>query len=313
MLIEKFEPAFAGRWNEFVAESRNGTFLFHRDFMEYHADRFKDHSLIVTHRDLPIALFPASIAAKRNALESHGGLTMGGLIFKADMTQELCLGALDKVMEHARSRGLVEIRYKMIPYIYHLVPSDEDRYALFRLGAVLYRRDVASVIALGRELPWQKRRSRGLKKAHRLRNAAIGFSNEWRAYWDVLNAHLLNRHKTKPVHSVEEITALATTFPRNIQLVTAQVSGHVHAGVVLFLSETTARCQYIAADDYGREHGLLDAIFAFAIEATKPNRRYFDFGSSMKPDDGEISEGLLAFKQGYGARTVVYDHYRLDL
>ena len=33
-------------WDSFVAASRNGTFLFMRDYMDYHADRFTDYSLM---------------------------------------------------------------------------------------------------------------------------------------------------------------------------------------------------------------------------------------------------------------------------
>ena len=34
-------------WDQFVAQSKNGTFLFQRNFMDYHADRFFDCSLMI--------------------------------------------------------------------------------------------------------------------------------------------------------------------------------------------------------------------------------------------------------------------------
>ena len=34
-------------WNQFVRQSRNGTFLIDRRFMDYHSDRFVDCSLLV--------------------------------------------------------------------------------------------------------------------------------------------------------------------------------------------------------------------------------------------------------------------------
>lgn len=42
--IRKYTPADKAQWDKFVETSRNGTFLFRRDFMDYHADRFADHS-----------------------------------------------------------------------------------------------------------------------------------------------------------------------------------------------------------------------------------------------------------------------------
>lgn len=41
-----YEEGYAATWDQFVRESRNGTFLFQRPFMEYHKDRFEDASLL---------------------------------------------------------------------------------------------------------------------------------------------------------------------------------------------------------------------------------------------------------------------------
>ena len=35
------------RWNQFVALSKQATFLLHRSYMDYHSDRFHDHSLMI--------------------------------------------------------------------------------------------------------------------------------------------------------------------------------------------------------------------------------------------------------------------------
>ena len=34
------------QWDDFVKVSKNGTFLFLRAYMDYHSDRFQDHSLM---------------------------------------------------------------------------------------------------------------------------------------------------------------------------------------------------------------------------------------------------------------------------
>ena len=44
--IRRYNPAMADEWNQFVRASKNGTFLFDRRFMDYHSDRFSDHSLM---------------------------------------------------------------------------------------------------------------------------------------------------------------------------------------------------------------------------------------------------------------------------
>ena len=51
-------------WDSFVAASRNGTFLFMRDYMDYHADRFTDYSLMFYKGGRLLALLPGNIAGK---------------------------------------------------------------------------------------------------------------------------------------------------------------------------------------------------------------------------------------------------------
>ena len=38
-------------WNVFIDLSKNGTFMLKRDYMEYHSDRFVDHSLMFYKND----------------------------------------------------------------------------------------------------------------------------------------------------------------------------------------------------------------------------------------------------------------------
>src|SRR5260221_7666560 len=76
--LERYAPAQRGLWNDFVGRSKNGTFLFHRDYLEYHADRFEDHSLLAFQDQKLAALLPANRAG--DMLISHGGLTYGGWV-----------------------------------------------------------------------------------------------------------------------------------------------------------------------------------------------------------------------------------------
>ena len=74
-------------WNDFVANAKNATFLFHRDFMEYHSDRFQDFSLLVLDEKENIkAILPANISA--NKVYSHQGLTYGGIVIDSKIKLE---------------------------------------------------------------------------------------------------------------------------------------------------------------------------------------------------------------------------------
>ncbi|MGC2779926.1 MAG: hypothetical protein WA418_30230, partial [Bradyrhizobium sp.] len=230
LTVERYEPGRKEEWDTFVADSKNGTFLFLRDYMDYHADRFTDHSLIVRDRSRIVALLPANRAG--DEVHSHQGLTYGGLVTCGRMTVPVMLDVLEAVLDYLRRSGVTALHYKTVPWIYHRMPAEEDRYALFCAGAELSRRDVLSVISPAGERPAiQSRRLRGAAKADRCQIELVR-SEEWQAYWDLLSSHLVARYAVKPVHSREEIERLHHRFPENIKLFLANSREELLAGAV---------------------------------------------------------------------------------
>lgn len=297
-------------WNSFVASSKNGTFLFERDYMEYHNDRFTDASLLIADQSgRLIAILPASRVGDR--VISHGGLTYGGLVSNERMTTVTMVDVFAAVCRRLAEHGVKTMVYKTIPTIYHRLPAEEDRYALFVHGATLCRRDVLSVIEAGAEGPVQERRARGARKAERA-GVEIEESTQLHEFWPVLTANLQQSHDRQPVHSVEEIQSLRDRFPAEIRLFVAKQGGLVVAGALLYLSGHTAHIQYIGSSDGGRQIGALDLLFFRVIEQFR-NMRYVDFGISNEADGRYLNRGLVEFKEGFGARTVVHDHYLLSL
>ena len=53
--------------------------MFHRYYMNYHQDRFEDHSLMIFKEDRLVAVFPAN--QREKIVQSHGGLSYGGLVY----------------------------------------------------------------------------------------------------------------------------------------------------------------------------------------------------------------------------------------
>jgi hypothetical protein len=63
--VEQYTADREEEWNDFVRDSKNGTFLFDRRYVEYHGDRFADFSLLVRDdRGRLIALLPRVAARK---------------------------------------------------------------------------------------------------------------------------------------------------------------------------------------------------------------------------------------------------------
>jgi len=305
--IERYTASDSGRWNDFVRASRNGTFLFDRGYMDYHADRFADHSLLA--RDdggRLLALLPAHEDGGR--LASHGGLTYGGFVVDGRMTASLML----ELFAALRSRGFASMLYKTIPHIYHRAPAEEDLYALYRCGARLVRRDHLAVIDYRAPQPRQERRLRSVRKAAKS-GLTVRESDDFGSYWEILSANLMSRYGVQPVHGVAEIVLLKSRFPERIRLFAAYDGDTMRAGVVVYVSDCVCHAQYIGSSDEGREQGALDLVFDHLIAAFDGVTRYFDFGTSTERNGTFLNAGLAEFKEGFGARAVVHDHYEVDL
>lgn len=140
--MTRYTPALKAEWDAAVEASRNGTFLFRRDYLEYHADRFPDCSYLFFLKGKVIALLPAH--RRGDMLCSHAGLTYGGLILSPSATSERVLTLFDLMAEELPRDGITRLLYKCVPYHLHRYPAEEDRYALFRKKAVLTACNIAS-------------------------------------------------------------------------------------------------------------------------------------------------------------------------
>lgn len=311
MKIEVYHHELKLEWDHFVQKSKNGHFLFYRDYMEYHQDRFFDHSLVIRgDKNQLIALLPAH--QKEKIFASHQGLTYGGIVTSDAMKVPIMLKIFEEVMNYLKHKGFNQFIYKTIPHIHHKIPAAEDLYALFRVGARLQRRDAFSVIMLNQSLPYQERRMRCINKALKA-NLQVSLSNDFDTYWPILSHTLRETHGVSPVHSVEEIKLLHDRFPEHIKLYGCFLKEQLLAGVVIYETTQTARSQYIAASIEGRELGALDLLFHHLLKDVYRNKIYFDFGPSCEKNGYYLNQGLIDQKEGFGARAIVHDHYQIDL
>ncbi|HEY0329449.1 MAG TPA: GNAT family N-acetyltransferase [Rhodopseudomonas sp.] len=308
--IRRYTNEMRPAWDDFVRSSKNGTFLFCRDYLEYHRDRFDDYSLVVLDGERIVALLPANRVD--DELQSHGGLTYGGFVTSETMTTPLMLELFAALGDYLREAGFRSVYYKTIPAIYHAVPAEEDLYALFIGQAALVRRDVLSVVRMARRPKLQERRRRGDAKAARA-GVKVARSDDWPAYWALLSDHLQQRFATAPVHSLAEIFYLQGAFPANILLYAAWLDEEMVAGVVIYLSAEVAHVQYIASSAKGRDLHALDRLFVQLIDEPAIQRRYFDFGISNEQQGRVLNRGLIEQKEGFGGRAVAHDFYRIDL
>ena len=298
-------------WNRFNAESKNGLFLFDRGYMEYHKDRFADESLLFFDDGELVAILPAS--RHGDELRSHGGRTFGGFVCGAKMKQHRMLACFEALRLYSHEHGISRVVYKAIPYIYHQLPAQEDLYALSRGGARLVRRDVSSTIDLRRPVKMPKGRKAQISRARR-EGVVVSDSEDYASFIALENQVLSARHATRAVHSDSELSLLASRFSQNIRLVQARRGDELLAAAVLFVYPNMVHTQYMANSDFGCEIGALDMLISEQLAFYSGRKDYFDVGISTDVhEETGLNLGLIAQKEGFGGRAVMYDTYEMDV
>lgn len=307
--ITKYKKEYKDIWNKFIHNSKNGIFMFDRNFMDYHSDRFKDNSLMFfDENDKLIALLPANI--KDNILYSHQGLTYGGFIIDENMKQEKMLTCFESLRKYMCDNGIEQLIYKTIPHIYHKLPSEEDFYALFKNKAKLMKIEPSTTVLLTNPCKMPKGRKAQIARAKKS-NITIEKSSDFNEFIRLENEILKKYHNTVAVHTADELALLNSRFPNEIQLWCAKYEGKIIAATLLFVSDNVVHTQYLAADEKARELGALDLLLKYLIDKFQTEKEYFDFGISTENNGSYLNTGLISQKESFGGRTSVYQTYML--
>lgn len=306
-----YNTGYKSEWDAFIDSSKNGTFMLKRDYVEYHADRFVDASVVFCDDSGElVAVLPAS--RHGDELRSHGGLTYGGVITNKRMTASRMLEVFDALKVFLRENGIVRLIYKRVPAIYYNYPSDEDLYALFRNGAKLLRRDLSTAIDLTNPIPFSSVRVRYVKKARKM-GLEVRESKDYERYISLLTDVLVARHNVRPPHTAAELRLLASRFPETIKLFCAYKGDAMLAGVLIFDTPQVVHAQYIANSEEGRNVGALDLVMEYLINTYSLHHKYFDFGISTEDGGWMLNEGLVGQKEMFGGRGVIYDFYQMEV
>ena len=309
--VRRYTPDKADEWNRFVAASKNGTFLFDRQFMDYHADRFMDCSLMFYRDNALYALLPANV--KGDVLTSHGGLTYGGLVMSSRCSAKGVQEVFAAMNTYLADLGVRRVVYKAIPWIYHQLPAEEDLYALTSIcHATLIIRDISSAVIGDRPVRFSESRKSGLRKAQRM-GLTVKESEDFTTFWQILNANLTAKYGVRPVHSASELELLHGHFPQGIRLYMVYDGETPLGGTLLFLTPQVLHTQYISATAEGKAHGAIDLLFNHLINEVYTDYRYIDFGKSTVSYSADLNEQLIFQKEGFGARAVCYDTYEWTL
>lgn len=313
-----YHPEMQEQWDRLVKQSRNGTFLLTRPFMDYHADRLTDCSLLFFKKRQPLAAFAGNYETATRTVHAHQGLTYGGFILAPQAYTEDVLHMQQLLQEYYRKHlNAGTLLVKPTPSAYHSLSTEEPLYALFRAGAQLVGRSLSAAVSLAAPPPLTNLRNRAIQRAtkegvliHRTHS-----EDEMKQFHQLLSQCLEERHRVKPVHSANEMLLLSQRFPNNISLVVAR-HPHTHemlAGTWLFHCKHLLHTQYLATTTLGRQLGALDMLLNSLIQQPPTGATLLDFGISTTQNGYSLNTGLAHYKEGFGARAICYDCYQLNL
>jgi len=308
-IVKTYTSYYRKAWNGFVSSAATCNFLYQRDFIEYHGDRFQDYSLLVFSGDKLEALLPAN--REENILHSHQGLSYGGLLLNSAVRFEKLVRIFRAVLQFCEKEGITNVKYKQRPFIYLRIEGMAIEHLLFILMAEVYRMDSYLVCQQSSYCP-NRNRTRGIKKA--LKQGIYIEENKFECFWKhILVPNLKERFGVEPVHNLEEILYLKSKFPEQIRCVSAHVDGQMRAAAVLFEFEKVLHFQYSSGTDARNEDGSLDYLFDYVAKEFA-HMDYISFGSSSNGSQGRaLNKGLFYWKESFGAENIPQVFYNVPV
>lgn len=310
--VKKYDQNDYKIWNDFIAQAKNATFLFHRDFMEYHQDRFEDFSLLVFEDDKLKAILPANKAG--DSVYSHQGLTYGGLIFSNKLKAENAALILDAILAYLKETAVATFYYKPIPNFYFPEGNQEMDFFLFKNNAVLVQKEMN--LAVNLKLPLRISKSK-LKHFRRIENLYLEIVEEqcFQPFWElILEPRLLEKFDAKPVHKLKEIDFLKQKFPHNIKQYSVYQNDEIIAGITIFETENVVKSQYGATSEKGEQVRALDFLFINLIHKYKrKGKHFFDMGIVNGENEKGFNSGLLTQKEELGCTIYNQDFYKIAI
>jgi hypothetical protein len=298
-------------WNSFIDQAKNATFLFNRNFMEYHSDRFQDFSMMIfNEKQNLVALLPANRVD--DIVYSHQGLTYGGLVLPRKIKLTQVVAMFKTVLQFLKNNNVKKLQIKEIPTFYCDAFSNELNYVLFLSKAQLICCDTLSTLNLQQPYSVTKTRRESINRGKK-NNLSIVEETNFELFWnEILIPNLSKKHQVQPVHTVDEIKLLHSRFTNNIRHFNVYFNNKIVAGTTVFINKNVAHPQYISGNKQKNELGSLDYLYHHLITKVFNDKHFFDFGSSNELDGSKLNGGLIFWKESFGAQTVTQHFYEIE-
>lgn len=307
-------------WNDFVVKSNNGT-LFHRlDFLDYHPDdKFEEHNLMFYYKGQNLlGVMPLAIdeeEGRRVARSPYGG-SYGGIVVEDDIPFRRVDDMVEALVDYLEEKSVDEAIVRNAPREQNPVPSSYTEFHYSHKGFEIEDREVTNVVDLDRfeEDPFEiyEGRCRTAVRNAREELETTHNSEDWDSFYDILT-ETYDRHGKEPTHTREELEELSDRFPDRVRMALAYHEGEPAAGILQFVIDERVNSHfYNCRKEEHRGKNGVNLLLDEEIRRSKTQGfRYLDLGTSV--ENYEWNDGLVKFKESFGATGHLRNVYRLDL
>ncbi len=303
--ITRYHHNMQSHWDDVIARSDKGTFMHRRAYMEYHATRFEDFSLLVYKDQIPVAVLPAH----RQGLHiiAHNGLTYSDFIFDKKLRIAHQIDIMSASMAFMLDNDLNSFRIKSIPVFFHNQPNESTLYLYHKMKGISVEIKPFFVLHTHNFI-LNKDRKKNLKRLKKLNLTIKDDAHYIEAYWQIVTQNLKETYQSKPVHSLDEIQLLMQRFPEQIKLFTIFDRSQLLGGALVYIINNVVHFQYINAHPH-HDKSAIDLLIFDIIERYKNEYTHISFGSSATGDQN-LNAGLSYWKESFGCKILnqyIYD------
>lgn len=319
--VKRYTEELREQWDNLVAASVNGTFLHTRSFFDHNPQNASDDcSFVFYKKSKPVAVLPAVIYEREGLLTLHSHLrcTYGGFVVNTEVGVGEALDMVALLTEQAKALGVKKLIIRNAFRIFQNNVCDETDYAMWYHGFKILAREAELAIQLKEktaiERLYNDATMRSIKKGKK--SLTVAESEDFESYWHMLTANLAAKHNVKPTHSYAQFCTLLDKVGRqHIKLFVASFEGKMAGGIVVFIVNGMAlHAQYIASDLAYQEYRPLNLVIDYLNEwGFKEGYKYLNLGTANEDSGRVLNEGLLRFKEGFGARSTLRETMILEL
>ncbi|MBN2542330.1 GNAT family N-acetyltransferase [bacterium] len=319
MVPIEYKPSMRAEWERFVKESNNGTIFHSQQFLDYHPKgRFQNNHLLFEYRNNIYAIFTGNIKEIEGEkwLFSYSGASYGGLAIHKKLGIKDSVNIVDALVKYARKNKFKGIQLTQTPQIYYNYPNNHVDFALTLAGFKTRKREMSSVLQFDENIEQNferfKAEARTATRKSMKKGAEVRLSEDWEAYYRILEKNLGMRHNVTPTHTLEELIRLKKLFPNDVLLFGAFKGDTMLAGVVIFIcNPKVILAFYISHAEKYQAFRPVNLLFYEIIKwGIEKGFAFLDYG--IYTVDMEPNYGLAKFKESFGAKGIFRDTYYIE-